>query len=161
VTVTVEDKGEAKASPALGSAFPVLDPEEVLRTVWVPDDPNRLSPPDGTTGPAQPLNGIIKNLNRKQLYSHWLHRRFCFTGRIKAYDAATGLIEFTEQQGDLSKYRVRAKLPIERVRKDKDLAAQLAKGATFALYGYLSAVEEPRWPFKVITFEMTLAEPLR
>ena len=38
--------------------------------------------------------------------------------------------------------------------------APLAKGATFTFYGRLSAVEEPKWPAKVITFEFSAVEPL-
>jgi hypothetical protein len=160
-SVLVEDRGEAKIRPILATGYPVLDPENLLRAVWVPDNPNRLSPPvDGTTGPAQPKNGIIKNLNRKRLYEGWLRKRYCYTAVVKAYDPKSNQVEFVEETGDLSKYRILAKLSIE-ASGDPELAAQLAKGATFALYGRLSAVEEPRWPSKVITFELSAAEPLR
>ncbi len=161
VPVTVEDHGDVTVSPALGSAFPVLDPAALLRNVWVPDDPDRISPPfDGLSGPSKPQNGVIKYLNRKKLYENWLRRRYGFTAIIKSYDRSNGQIEFAEQQCDLSKYRVLAKLS-ERARNDPDLAAQLTKGATFSLYGRLSAVEEPRWLSRVITFELSVAEPLR
>jgi len=161
LSVTVEDRGDVKVHPALGSAFPVLDPAALLRAVWVPENPDRLSPSfDSTTGPAQPQNGIVRNLNRKILYENWLRQRYCFTGTVKSYDRANGQVEFADQPSELSRYRVRAKLSAG-ARNDPDLAAQLSKGATFALYGTLSAVEEPHWPAKVITFEFSAAEPLR
>lgn len=161
VSVTIEDRGDVKISPQLGSAFPLLDPEALLRAVWVPDDPNQLAPPvDGTTGPAQPRNGIIKNLNRKRLYETWLRKTYRWTGTVKSYDPKSSQVEFVEQQSALSKYRVLAKFSVEAV-SNKDLPAQLIKGATFSLYGRLSAVEEPRWTSKVITFEFSAAEPLR
>jgi len=161
LSVTVEDRGEVKISPALGSAFPVLDPEALLRAVWVPDDPNRLAPPlEGLNGPFQSQNGIVKNLNRKRVYEVWLRKQYCFTGAVKAYDPASGQIEFAEQKGELCRYRVLAKLT-PAARSNRELSALLTKGATFALYGRLTAVEEPRWPSKMITFEISSVEPLR
>ena len=161
LSFTMEDRGDVKLSPQLGSAFPALDPEALLRANWVPDNPNAIAPPfEGITGPAQPQNGIVKNLNRKRLYEIWLRKRYCFTGIVKAYDPASGQVEFAEQKSELSRYRILAKLS-PGARGDKDLAARLAKGATLSLYGRLSAAEEPRWPSKVITFELSAAEPLR
>jgi hypothetical protein len=161
ISVTMEDRGDVKVSPQLGSGFPLLDPEAVLRAVWVPHDPNRLSPPvDGTTGPSQPRNGIIKNLNRKRLYETWLRKTYRFSAEVKSYEPKSGQVEFVEQQCTLSKYRVLANLSVE-AQGGPELAALLTKGATFTLYGRLSAVEEPRWPGKVITLEFSSAEPLR
>lgn len=161
VSVTVEDRGDVKVGPQLGSAFPLLDPETLLRAVWVPNDPNQLAPPvDGTTGPSQPRNGVIKNLNRKRLYETWLRKTYRWTGTVKSYDPKSNQVEFVEQQSALSKYRVLAKFSVE-AGSDEDLPAQLAKGATFSFYGRLSAVEEPRWTSKVITLEFSSAEPLR
>ena len=161
VAVTVEDRGEVKISPALASGFPVLDPAALLRAVWVPSNPNSIAPPlEGITGAFQPQNGIVRNLNRKRLFETWLRQRYCFTAIVKSYDRATGQVEFAEQPSEFSKYRILAKLSAE-ARNDQDLSAQLIKGATFALYGRLRAVEEPRWPSKVITFEFSSAEPLR
>lgn len=161
VTIAVKDKAETKASVELGSGYPLLDPEELLQAVWVQHDPNELAPPlDGTTGPAQPRNGIIKNLNRKRLYETWLRKTYRYAATIKAYDQGSGQIEFAEQQGTLTRYRVLARLTPE-ARNNPELAARLAKGATFSLYGRLTAVEEPRWPGKVITLEFSSAEPLR
>ena len=161
IPVTVEDHGEVKLSPALGAVFPTLDPAVVLRSVWVPDDPNRIAPAlDGIQGPSKPRNDIIKNLNRKRLYEGWFRKRYGFTGTVKAYDPKTGQVEFAEQQSELSKFRVLASLSAEAA-GDPEVAKKLAKGATLAVYGQLSAVEEPRWPFKVITFEISPAEPLR
>jgi hypothetical protein len=127
----------------------------------VPNDPNQLAPPvDGTTGPSQPRNGVIKNLNRKRLYETWLRKTYRWTGTVKSYDPKSNQVEFVEQQSALSKYRVLAQFSVE-AGSDEDLPAQLAKGATFSLYGRLSAVEEPRWTSKVITLEFSSAEPLR
>jgi hypothetical protein len=161
VSVTVEDRGELKIHPILGSVFPALDSAALLRAIWIHDDPDRISPLiEGVTGPFQSRNGVVKNLNRKLLFENWMRKRYGFTGIIKAYDQASGQIEFAEQQSDLSKFRILAILSIE-ARNDPELIAQLTKGASFALYGRLSAVEEPRWPSKVITFELSSAEPLR
>jgi hypothetical protein len=127
----------------------------------VPDNPNQIAPPhEGITGPFQPKNEIVRNLNRKRLHEAWLHKRYCYSATIKSYDRDSGQIEFAEDKCELSKYRVLAQLSPE-ARKDPNLATQLAKGATLDLYGQLVAVEEPRWPFKVITFELSAAAPLR
>ena len=161
VSVTVEDRGETKIHPTLGSVFPVLNPGALLRAVWITDNPDELAPQlEGVTGPFQPRNGIVKNLNRKWLFETWLRKRYCLTSIVKSYDQASGQVEFAEQQSGLSKYRVLAVLSAE-ARNDPGLTAQLVKGATFAFYGRLSAVEEPHWPSKVITFEFSSAEPLR
>ena len=161
LSVIMEDRGEVKLSPALASGFPLLNPTNLLRAVWVADNPDSLAPPlDGVTGPFQPQNGIVRNLNRKILFESWLGRRYRFSAIVKSYDQASGQIEFAEQQNEFSKYRIRAKLSTE-VQRDPDLTGPLIKGATFALYGILSAVEEPRWPSKIITFEFSAAEPLR
>lgn len=161
LSVAMEDRGEVKLSPALASGFPILNATTLLRAVWVADNPDSLAPPmDGVTGPFQPQNGIVRNLNRKILFESWLGRRYRFSAIVKSYDQASGQIEFAEQQNEFSKYRVRAKLSTE-VQRDPDPTTQLSKGATFAIYGILRAVEEPRWPSKVITFEFSSAEPLR
>ncbi|MBI2497918.1 MAG: PEGA domain-containing protein, partial [Opitutae bacterium] len=161
LTITVEDRGDVKIGPQLGAGFPLLDPEALLRAVWVPDDPNRISPPiEGTIGPSKPRNDIIRNLHRKRLYEGWLRKSYRFAATVKSYDGNSGHVEFAEQKSELSRYRVLAILPAA-TRNDKDLAAALTKGATFTLYGRLSAVEEPRWPSRVITFEISPAEPLR
>ena len=160
VSVMVEDRGEAKVRPVLALAFPELDPTAILRSVWVPDDPNQLAPSfDSVAGPFEPRNGIVRNLHRKRLYENWLRKTYRFSAAVKAYDPASGQVEFAEQKNELSKYRILAILPAE-ARGDKDLPAQLAKGATFTVYGMLSAVEEPHWPAKVITFEISPAQPL-
>jgi hypothetical protein len=145
----------------LGEYFPLLDAEALLRGIWVPDDPNRIAPPDGITGPYQPQNGIVKNLNRKRLHQTWLNKRYHFSAIVKSYDAASGKLEFVEQENAFSKYRVTAVLTPES-RKDPVLATPPAKGVTLtlSLYGLLTAVEEPRWPSKVIRFDLTGAELL-
>ena len=161
ISVTVEDRGELKVHPALGSIFPVLDPAALLRAVWIPDNPDRFSDPlEGVTGAYQSRNGVVKNLERKRLFEKWLRKQYCYTGVVKAYAPATGQIEFAEQPWEFSKYRVVAILSAE-ARNDQELVAQLTKGASFNLYGRLSAVEEARWPSKIITLEFSPAEPLR
>lgn len=161
VSVTLEDHGEVKLHPALGAAFPALDPAALLRAFWVPDNPDLIAPPtDGVTGPFQSRNGIVKNINRKRLFEVSMNRRYRFSAMIKAYDQASGRIEFAEQESELSKYRVLAILSAG-ARSDPDVTAQLVKGASFTLYGRLTAVEEPRWPSKIIMIELSAAEPLR
>lgn len=160
VSVTVEDRRDAKVQVQLGSGFPLLDAAALLRAVWVPDNPDKLSAQFDTAGPYQPQNGIVKNLHRKRLYEFWLRKNYRYSEVVKSYDPDTGEVEFAEQKSELSRYRVLAKLS-PAARNDKSLATQLAKGATFALYGSLSAVEEPKWPSKVITFEISAAEPLQ
>ena len=161
LSVTMEDRGEVNLTPNLASGLPILNPTTLLRAVWIADNPDSIAPPiEGVTGPFQPQNGIVRNLNRKILFESWLARRYRFSAVVKSYDQASGQIEFAEQSNDFSKYRVRAKLTTL-ARQNQDLSAQLIKGAAFALYGTLSAVEEPRWPSRVITFEFSAAEPLR
>ena len=161
VSIAMEDHGTVKIHPALAAVFPLIDPALLLRSVWTREDEDRLAPPlEGVTGPFQSRNGIVKNLNRKSLYENWLQKRYRFTAIVKGYDPVTGQIECVEQQSELSKYRILAILAPD-VRGDSDLTGQLVKGANFALYGRLSAVEEPRWPSKVITFEFTSAYPVR
>ena len=160
IAVTVEDRGEVKVSRELGSAFPELDPAVLLRAVWVPDDPNSIAPPFDSGGVYEPRNGVVKNLNRKRLYETWQRRTYRYSAIVKSYSRESGKVEFAEQPGELSKYRVLAELSAA-ARTDKDLAARLAtKGVTLTVYGHLTAVEEPRWPGKVITFELSNAEPL-
>lgn len=159
VSVTVEDHGDVKVSRQLGLGFPELDVPALLRAVWVPDDPNQLAPGVDSLGVYEPRNGIVKNINRKRLYENWLKRSYRYSATIKSYDRESGKIEFAEQGNALSKYRVIAGLS-PAIRTDSDLVAQFTKGATLTLYGRLDAVEEPRWPFKVITFELSSAELL-
>ena len=160
VSATVEDRGEMKVNVPLGSGFPELDPPALLRAVWVPDNPDKLSAQFDTAGRFQPQNGVVKNLHRKRLYEVWLRKSYRLTGTVKSFDPVKGVVEFDEQKSELSKYRVLARLS-PGAREDKNLAARLAKGATFELYGQLTAVEEPRWPLKVITLEISAVEPLR
>ncbi len=161
VPVVMEDKGEVKLHPAMGTVFPVLDPAVLLRSVWVREDEDRLAPPlEGVTGPFQSRNGVVKNLNRKLLFENWLQKRYRITAIVKSYDQTSGQIECIEQQSELSKYRVLMILAPE-VRGDSELVGQLIKGASLTLYGRLSAVEEPRWPSKVITFEFSSVYPVR
>jgi hypothetical protein len=159
VNVTVNDGDDAKISGQLGLGFPELDPPSLLRAVWIPDDPNQLAPGVDSLGVYEPRNGIVKNINRKRLYENWLKRSYRYAAAIKSYDRENGKVEFVEQTDALSKYRIVAELS-PAIRADPELVAQLIKGAPLTLYGRLDAVEEPRWPFKVITLELSAAEVL-
>lgn len=159
-SVALSDRGELNISPELGAGFPPLDPPALLRAVWVPDDPNRLSPNFDSSGRYAPQNGFVKNLHRQRLYDNWLGKRFRFAAVVKAYDRKEGQIEFAEQSGDLAKYRVLAKLSPE-ARSGKEPDPAQIKGATLAVYGVLSAVEESRWPARQISLEISSAELLQ
>jgi hypothetical protein len=77
VSATVTDGAETKVRPILGTAFPLLDPAELLRAVWLPDD----SPvPRATTGIYRPKNDVVKNLQRERLYNGWLRKIYRFAG---------------------------------------------------------------------------------
>lgn len=156
ISATVADGGEARVSPALGSVFPMLDPAELLRAVWLPDDStvNRA-----TTGIYRPKNDVVKNLRREWLYNGWLNKVYRYSGPVKSHDVASGRVEFAEQRSELSRYRVLAQvrpgtkspLPPRKDAKDKE-------PVVLTLYGHLTAVEEPAWPGRVITLELTEAE---
>jgi hypothetical protein len=160
VAVTVEDGGEAKVSPELGTGFPLLEAPAILRNVWIPDNPDKLSPSFDEVGPLAPQNGIVKNLNRKRVHENWLRKKYRFSGVVKAYDQKNDTIEFIDQKGELARYRVLAKLTPESA-SNEILKLPLAKGTTLAVYGLLGAIEEARWPAKLITFELSGAELLR
>ncbi len=160
VSVTVEDRGDVKINPELGNSYPALDPAALLSAVWVPDDPNKLSPGVDSLGRYEPRNGIVKNLHRKRLYETWLRRTYRYAATVKAYDPKSGKVEFVEQANALARFRVVAELS-PAARGDPSLAARTTKDARLILYGQLGAVEEPRWPLKVITLEISSAELLR
>lgn len=160
VSVTVVDGEEAKVRPVLGTAFPVLDPAELLRAVWIADDPTRAAgTPNATTGIYRPKNDIVKNIHRERLYNRWQRKIYRYSGTIKSYDAASGRVEFAEQKSELARYRVVAQVlpgtmspvPVKKDAKDKE-------PVVLAVYGRLTAVEEPAWPSRVITFELTDAD---
>ena len=157
VSVTVVDAQEVKIRPVLATGFPVLDPAELLRAVWLSDD-SRV--PRATTGIYRPKNDVVKNIQREWLYNRWQHKTYRYSGPVKAYDAASGRAEFAEQKSELARYRVVAQvkpgtpspLPVKKDAKDKEPPVVLA------VYGRLTAVEEPAWPARVITFELTDAD---
>lgn len=157
VSVTVVDGQEVKIRPALGTAFPLLDPAELLRAVWLPDD-SRV--PNATTGIYRPRNDVVKNIHRERLYNRWLRKTYRFSGPVKTYDAASGRVEFAEQKGELARHRVLAQVrpgtpspvPIKKDAKDKEPPVVLA------VYGRLTAVEEPTWSGRVITLELADAD---
>ncbi|HVT72838.1 MAG TPA: PEGA domain-containing protein [Lacunisphaera sp.] len=156
VTATVEDNAEVKVSRELGSGFPVLDPAALLQAVWVPNNPDRLSPSFDSSGAFAPRNGIVKNVNRKRLYENWQHKSYRFTGTVAAYDPKKGLVEFAEDKSDLAHFRVGATITPDLL-ADPALNPQTIKGTTLSVYGRLEAVEEPRWPSKVIKLELESA----
>ncbi|MDQ5978564.1 MAG: hypothetical protein QG602_1538 [Verrucomicrobiota bacterium] len=160
ITVQVDDRSDVKVAPELGAAFPLLNGAAVLKDVWVPDDPNRLTASFEITGRFAPKNGIVKNLKRQRLHENWLPKRYRYSGTVKAYDPKSGEIEFNEEVGELSRFRIVA-TPTPAALAALNLDEKTAKGVTLAFYGLLTGVEEPRWPARAITFELTSAEPLR
>jgi hypothetical protein len=158
--VTVEDGSDVKIAPELGTAFPLLDAAGILKDVWQAEDPNRLTASFEITGRFAPKNGIVKNLKRQRLHERWLTKRYRYSGTVKSYDAKSGEIEFNEDASEQSRFRVVA-IPTPAALAALKLDEKTAKGATLTLHGLLSGVEEPRWPSRVITFELTAAEPLR
>jgi hypothetical protein len=160
VSFTVVDGQETKIRPYLGSAFPVLDPAEFLRAVWIASDPSKMASDfNQTTGIYRPKNDIVKNIHRERLYNKWQHRSYRFSGPVKSYDAASGRLEFAEQKSELSRYRVLAQVapganpgkPVQKDAKDKE-------PVVLTVHGRLTAVEEPAWPGRVITLELTDAD---
>ncbi len=160
VSVNVEDGADVKIAPELGAAFPLLDVAAILKDIWVPEDPNRLTASFEITGRFAPKNGIVKNLKRQRLHEKWLTKRYRYSGVIKAYDSKSGEIEFADEAADQSRFRIVA-TPTPTALAALNLNEKTAKGVTLSFYGLLSGVEEPRWPSKVITFELTTAEMLR
>lgn len=156
ISADVADGAETKVRPILGTAFPLLDPAALLSAVWLPDDSNvaRI-----TTGLYKPRNDVVKNLRRDWLYNGWLNKTYRYSGPIKAYDAATGRVEFAEQKSDLARYRLVALVkpgtpsPVPPRQDPKDKTP-----VVLALYGRLTDVDEPAWPGRVITLELTDAE---
>jgi hypothetical protein len=154
VALTVVDGQDTTYTPALGSFFPALDPAALLREVWIPDDRSKITTGfNSTTGIYRPRNDIVKNIQRETLYNHWLHKPYKFAGVVKSYDAASGRVEFAEQKSELARHRLLAQ-----VTPGTKLAAALTKDTTLAVYGTLTAVEEPAWPGRVITLELTDAD---
>ncbi len=160
VTVTVDDGADVSIAPELGAAFPALDVRAILTDIWVPDDPNRLTASFEITGRFAPKNGIVKNLKRQRLHENWLTKRYRYSGVIKAYDPKSGEIEFNEDATEQSRFRIVA-TPTPAALAALNLNEKSAKGITLTLHGLLSGVEEPRWPSKVLTFELTSAELLK
>ncbi|MFZ5494244.1 MAG: carboxypeptidase regulatory-like domain-containing protein [Verrucomicrobiota bacterium] len=160
VAVTITDGAETKIRPALATAFPLLDPAELLRSVWIPDDPSKITTGfNATTGIYRPKNDIVKNLHRERLYNRWQNKFYRYTGPVKSYDPASGRLEFAEQRSELARYRVLAQLdagtkspvPLQKDPKDKE-------PVVLTIYGRLTAVEEPAWPSRVITLEFAAAD---
>lgn len=160
VSVTVEDGGDIAIAPELGAAFPLLDAAGILKDVWQVEDPNRLTASFEITGRFAPKNGIVKNLKRQRLHERWLNKRYRCSAVVKAYDPKTGEIEFVEEGAEQSRFRI-VVTPTPTALAALNLNEKTAKGMTLTFHGLLSGVEEPRWPSRVITFELTSAEPLR
>ena len=124
------------------------------------DDPDKIAPQFNSGGVYAPQNGIVKNLNRKKLYETWLRKSYRFTATVKVFDKTKGEVEFAEDKSELSRYRIVANLGAGS-HNDKELLAQLVKGATLSFYGRLDTVEEARWPAKIVTLEFSAVESLR
>jgi hypothetical protein len=158
--VTIADDADVTVHPALGLAFPVLDPVAVLRLVWVPENRDVDTVPfDGTSGPSAPHNGYVRNINRKRVYNDWMEKRYRLVATVKSYNKENGEVEFTETQGEFCRYHVVARLGAT-ARMDPEVVAQLTKGSEFSFYGRLTAVEESRWGSKSVTFELSSVETL-
>lgn len=160
VTATVVDGQDTRIRPVLATAFPLLDPAELLRAVWIEDNPSQVAAPQNqSTGIYRPKNDIVKNIQRERLYNRWQHKPYRFSGPVKSYDAASGKLEFADQKSELARYRVVAQLkpgtksplPAQKDPKDKT-------PVVLGVYGRLTAVEEPPWPMRVFTLELTDAE---
>jgi hypothetical protein len=160
VSVTVEDGSDVSIAPELGAAFPLLDAAGILKDVWQVEDPNRLTASFEITGRFAPKNGIVKNLKRQRLHERWLNKRYRYSAVVKSYDPKSGEIEFVEESAEQSRFRVVA-TPTPAALSGLNLNEKTAKGVTLTFHGLLSGAEEPRWPSRVITFELTGAEPLR
>jgi len=158
VTATVVDGQDTKIRPVLANAFPLLDPAELLRAVWIEEN-QAVQSFNPTTGIYRPKNDIVKNIQRERLYNKWQHKSYRFSGAVKSYDEAGGRLEFAEQKSELARYRVVAQLkpgtkspvPVQKDPKDKT-------PVVLGVYGRLTAVEEPAWPARVFTIELTDAE---
>ncbi|MES1168678.1 MAG: hypothetical protein ABUL61_05870, partial [Oleiharenicola lentus] len=105
------------------------------------------------TGIYRPKNDVVKNLHRERLYNNWLRKMYRISGTVKSYDAASGKVEFAEQKSPQSRYRV-----LVQTRPGANPGRTLGKDATLAVYGRLTAVEEPSWPGRVITLELSDAD---
>lgn len=160
ISVTVEDGSDISVAPELGAAFPLLDAAGILKDVWQAEDPNRLTASFEITGRFAPKNGIVKNLKRQRLHERWLTKRYRYSGTVKTYDPKSGEIEFNEDSAEQSRFRIVA-TPSPAALAALNLNEKTAKGTTLTFHGLLNAVEEPRWPARVITFELTSAELLR
>ena len=152
VALTVVDGQDLNYRPALGAFFPALDPAALLRTVWIPDDSSKITTGfNATTGIYRPKNDVVKNIHRETLYNRWLNKPYKFSAAVKTYDPASGRLEFAEQKNELTRYRVIAQLPPGTAAP----GAPLPKDAVLAVYGVLTATEEPAWPGRVVTLELS------
>jgi hypothetical protein len=149
VAFTVVDGETANLRPVLGLAFPVLDPAELLRAVWVPDDSRTAR---AFAGIYRPKNDVVKNIHRELFYNRWQNKIYRYAGVVKSQDAS-GRVEFAEEKSELSRYRVIAQL-----KSTPAAGATSAKGSTRTLYGRLTAAEEPTLLGRVITLELSDAE---
>lgn len=151
VALTVVDGKDTLYRPAMGSFFPTLDTGALFGEVWIPDDPNKITTGfNATTGIYKPRNDVVKNLHRERLYNHWLNKYYKVSGPVKSYDQASGRLEFAEQKNEYTRFRV-----IALVAPGTALAAPLQKDTVLSVYGILTAGEEPAWPGRVVTLELT------
>jgi hypothetical protein len=163
VPVEVEDQGELRIRPLLAESFPLLDAPATLQAVWFElpaNDPNRLAPNFDPFPGFHKQGSYVKNLNRKKLFEQWLGKTYRFTGKVRTYNPATGVIEFADQVSPLGKIRVSAQL-LPAARDDKeDIALLTAKEGAVTIYGRFATMEEfaRNRPFEI---EFTQADVVR
>jgi hypothetical protein len=156
-SVTVADRADLVVNRDLGAGFPLLDPAALLSSVWMEENKDRITENFDATGRHAPKNGVVKNLQRKKLHDNWLERKYRFTAPVRGWNRGTGEIEFAEDKNNVTRFRVVAKLaPNAPVPADAG-----GKDAKLAVYGTLTGVEEPRWPSRVITLELSSVQILR
>ncbi len=162
-SINIIDHSVLRIQPRLASNISLLDPNKLLNSVWVSNQPTgrnyEVAPGFERTSAFRPKNGVVKNLDRQKLYASWDGHSFRYIGILKQFDSKAGTLDFAEESGDKSKYKITALLSV-RGRADKYFLNKLLKGARIEVTGRLAAVEEPRWPSKTIVFELSEAEPV-
>lgn len=154
--VTIADGAELRISPVLISSLTPLVPNDIINLAW--SDNGARTQRQGNHA-SRPKNGVVKNFDRQALDNLALGRRFRFSSAVRSYDAKSGKLEFREEDALKSKYRVVANLSAT-ARSNSAFTNRLLRGAVVEISGTLTGVEEPRWPSKVIIFEIDQATPV-
>lgn len=161
-TVSIKDNNETRANVVMGTGFPILDPSAMLDAVWMeaaPDDPNKIAPAFTATTGFKSQNGIVRNLDRKKVFEGWLGKKFRYTGTVRSYDKDSGQIEFIEQNGTKSSYRVAAVVTTD-TRRSPETADRLKRGTTVTLFGKITGIEESPRIGQRIAIDLNSAELL-